>query len=153
MTARIVFYRQARKKVSPPCNFYDPHVFFAEQHFEIYPNEEVLLVVNGSGYNYHDDSIHQLQFTSEEQEDDIQPTTLFSLSSNNQHLCVFVKNYSNDQTIYVSQKTPLTWVLNMSCIVAKLCFCSYAEVTKIKLQHLPSVTASKKADHKTILIQ
>lgn len=157
MAARIVCYRQSRRRVSPPCNYYDPHVFLAEQHYEIYPNEEVLLVVNGSGYNYNDDSIHQLQLTttSDEQEDEIlQSSTLFTLSSINQHLCVLIKNYSNDHTIYVGQKTPLTWVLNMSCLGAKLCFCSYDEVIKMKSRHLPaSVTASQKANHKTILIQ
>jgi len=45
-----------------PRNYYDPQIMLAEKSFQIKPMEEILIIINGSGYRFSDDTVYPLEF-------------------------------------------------------------------------------------------
>lgn len=146
MVARVIGYHQDRS--APPRNFYDPHHFLADQPYELNPGEEILALVNGSGYKYNDDSIYKLEIN-----DNSPPPPTLVPTCDQHHLCLLVRNQSVNHTIYVGQQTPLVWVLELSCITAQLCYCTFAHVKHFKTNLNSSSSSSKIIENKSILIQ
>jgi len=142
MTAvqKVIYYEQIhhREQNESPRDYYDPHVFIAEKQYFLAPQEEVLIVICGSGYRFKDDTICLL---------DVQPLSSSSSSSSgssgsssvqlqtqhNQQLCILVKNTSPYYSIYVGCKSPLFWLLDMPRISSRFCYCSYSDLTVLKL--------------------
>jgi hypothetical protein len=44
-----------------PRNYYDPNIMLAEHKFCLQPGEEILVVINGNGYRFSDDTIFTLE--------------------------------------------------------------------------------------------
>jgi len=145
---KLVYYEQISKREGiPPRDYYNPSVFLADKPFRLYPGEEILVIINGCGYRYNDDSIFKLSFKSF-MEEDMEVTAAAAAAAapthysdieyvvvpaSDQQLCLLVKNFSTENTISVGYKTPLTWLLDMPRIDSKLCFCSMTELTSVKL--------------------
>jgi hypothetical protein len=156
----IIYYEQIfkRERQQLPHNYYNPQMVLADKPFELKPDEEILVVIDGCGYRYNDNCIYQLNFTSTaatlnggggEQFNNegstttsttttttttaTTATTSCSMVQQPQQLCLLVKNSSTEHTILVGYQTPLTWLLDMPRVTSKLCYCVNTELTKIKL--------------------
>ena len=127
MAQQVIIYEQPfYPEGEPPRDYYDPRTLQSDKHFNIKPDEEVLLVVNGSGYRFMDDVIYPMHQRAD--------TGLFiPLTPSNQQLCLVVHNISTDYTIYVGYKTPLNWLLDMPRVLSKLCYCSNTDLTQLKM--------------------
>jgi len=138
------YYHPIRGEGEPPCNYYDPHVMLAEKTYKIHPNEEILIVISSSGYKYCDDTVFTLVMDSSSSNDSSLSPTLFPspaaadqvykpVVTSSSQLCVLVKNCSSDYSIYVGYKSPLKWLLDMPRVMARLCYCPTADLTKCRL--------------------
>ena len=138
----------------PPYNYYNPQVFLAKEAFDLFPGEECLAIINGVGYRYNDDTIYHLTCSTASDssggsgsggEDTVDGVSSSSSSGSittcsNVHLklesesqlCIFVKNCSNENAFKIGYNTPLNWLLDMPRMMSKLCYCSMADLIKIK---------------------
>lgn len=134
-------YQQQPSSSEPPCDHFDPHVMLAERAFNIEPNEEILIVINGSGYRCMDDLIFQLRHDND----------YFSpLSQSNEQLCFFVKNCSLVYTIFVGYKSSLKWLLDMPRLTSKMCHGLPVELTQYKYSWGEDLIV---ADDETLIIR
>ena len=68
MIPKMVNYEQSYKGMwkssgdAIPCDYYDPSIMLADRAYNLKPNEEMLVVLLGSGYRYNDDTIHKVDF-------------------------------------------------------------------------------------------
>ena len=61
MIPQVIIYEQPfYPEGEPPRDYYDPRTLQSDKPFNIKPDEEVLLVVSGSGYRFMDDVIYPL---------------------------------------------------------------------------------------------
>jgi len=147
MISKMVNYEQSyngmwRKNGEPAAlNYYDPNMMLAEKAFRLEPNEEALIVINGTGYRYSDETIYELEFffSPTTDNDDMSTnaalncdTIVPNLVTSNQ-LCFLIKNCATNCTIYVGCKSPLHWLLNLPRVSSKMCYSSLSDITKCRL--------------------
>jgi hypothetical protein len=139
-----------------PCHYYDPNIVLAEREFCLKSNDEILIVINGHGYRYSDDTIHTLVLpnnsSSSNKIPELDPSSFESMQ-----LCLFIKNTSDQYSIHVGYKSPLSWLLDMPRVYSKLCYCSVTDLTQLKLmynQHrdMEDNNENFRADKKTISV-
>jgi hypothetical protein len=138
-----------------PRDYYDPNIMIAERAYSIKPHEEILVVLNGTSFRYNDDTIYLLEIKKNE---DITADKQIKFAAiNNNHLCLLVKNCSDEFSIYVGYRSPLAWLLNMPRIISKLCFSPGYDLTQIKFNNY-NMSNQKESDSftasdETIVIQ
>lgn len=133
----MILYGQIYEAGEAPRDYYDPHILIANQNFAIRPNEEVMVVIDSSGYRYSDDAIRPLNFKLDDTDNNnsnIEENFQYTLHCGTaKQLVLLIKNNSSNFTIYVGQKSPLIWLLDMPRVSSKLCFCHVSDLTNIKL--------------------
>lgn len=127
MIEKMINYQQAhrhsREDGESPRDYYDPSIMLAEKHYRLGAKEEIMIVINGSGYRYNDDTLYALNISTDDN----------PVIGHSYQLCLIVKNCSSNLSIYVGNKSPLQWLLDMPRVVSKLCFCSIADLTRLRL--------------------
>jgi hypothetical protein len=175
MIKEIVNYEQSYLSDGEiPRNYYDPNIMLAERNFCIKPGEEILIVISGNGYRFFDDTIfiletstHPNNFDSDYKISDSDQysdeniellkseiKSIIPSSFSSKQLCMYLRNTSNQYSIYVGKKSSLTWLLDMPRISSKLCFCSVSELSRLKkLFKLQNETETDfAAENKTICL-
>ncbi len=147
MIPKMVHYEQSYKGMwkssgdAIPRDYYDPSIMLADRAYDLKPNEELLVVLLGSGYRYNDDTIHKVDFAglySSSNNDEVAQQSshdsmnFFQIGASHQ-LCLIVKNCAQNYTFYIGQKSPLQWLLDLPRVRSKLCYCSIADITRYRL--------------------
>jgi len=101
----------------------------AETSYCIKPLEEIIVVIDGCGFRYNDDTIYLMQLTKDKNGDQQFGPALDSCHQ----LCFFIKNCSPEFTICIGVKTPLNWLLESPRIMSKLCYCTFGDLATMKL--------------------
>lgn len=114
-----------------PRDYYDPNIMRAERAFKLEPQETVLIVIFGRGFRYNDDTIYMLSI---KKSNTFMTDTITAVPEHGSQLCLVVKNCSSNLTVYVGQKTPLQWLLDMARLSSKLCFCAISELTDLRCE-------------------
>lgn len=126
---KVIGYEQFfQQDGEPPLDFFDPSVMFSEKYYIIKPGEEVLLVINGSGYRFMDDIVYPLiQDGSTDQ--------FFPMSPSQQQLCFVIRNCSTEFTISVGFRSSLKCLLGMARVTSKMCYCYSHDLTRLKMRY------------------
>lgn len=114
-----------------PRDYYDPNIMMAEKAFKLEPQETALFVIFGRGFRYNDDTIYMLAI---KKSNTFMTDTITAVPEHGSQLCLVVKNCSSNLTVYVGQKTPLQWLLDMARLSSKLCFCTIPELTDLRCE-------------------
>jgi hypothetical protein len=62
MASQIINYEQGQMEYDEsPRTYYDPTIMLAETQYKIKPLETVLIVINGRGYRWSDDTVYELK--------------------------------------------------------------------------------------------
>jgi hypothetical protein len=155
-----------------PHNYYDPNIMLAEREFCLKSDDEILIVVNGNGYRYNDDTIYTLKLPNDSNSSgggsggggggnsdgnhnkipELNPSSFESMQ-----LCLFIKNTSDQYSIHVGYKSPLSWLLDMPRVYSKLCYCSITDLTQLKMIYnqksgIELFDENFRADKKTITV-
>jgi hypothetical protein len=136
-----------------PRNYYDPNIMLAERQFHLSPNEEILIIINGSGYRFSDDTIFTIEIpkmneiindinsdiTEKNNQNEVSKKSdnlskIIPSSFSSKQLCLYVKNLSNSYSFYVGYKSSLARLLDMPRIFSKLCYCNVNDLTQFKLE-------------------
>jgi len=121
---------------SAPRDYFDPNVMLSERAFRLEPGEEILIVINGTGYRYNDDTIYELEFSFAPAATTVNnqcTETIESRMVSTAQLCFVIKNCAQNCVVYVGCKSPLQWLLDLPRISSKLCYTSIADITKCRL--------------------
>ena len=146
MIQDIIHYeQQLGDRNDIPRNYYDPNIMLADRPFLIQPRGEVLIIINGSGYSFSDDTIFEFEIPQPQNSEDsgenkksLRKDRLKNINPpefSSKQLCLHVKNYSTLYTIHVGSKSSLAWLLDMPRIFSKLCYCNVSDLTELKLEY------------------
>jgi hypothetical protein len=125
---KIVIYEQAYAlDGSIPSSFLDPNVLLSHHSFSVQPGETVVAVVLGSGYRGMDSHIYPLR-----QHDD---GNTFVASPPHQCVCYLITN-NGDLSIHVGKRAKLKYLLQLTFVIAKLCYASHAEMSVLKVRSI-----------------
>lgn len=124
-------YRHNREDGDAPRDYYDPNILLADKHYRIGPKENIMIVINGSGYHYNDDTVYALGVPPVIDNTATTTTNYLQLGQAYQ-MCLLVKNCSSVHSIYVGNKSALQWLLDMPRVTSKLSFCTYGELTRLR---------------------
>jgi predicted YcjX-like family ATPase len=136
-----------------PRNYYNPNIVMAEREFCLKSDDEILIVINGNGYRYSDDTIYTLKVPKDSSSDSSSSSSSIQIlefdpsSFESMQLCLFIKNTSNQYSIHVGYKSPLSWLLDMPLVYSKLCYCSVTDLTHLKLVYNQNRDIEPKSDN------
>lgn len=130
-------YRPLKGEGVAPRDYFDPNIMLADKAFKLEPNEEILVVINGHGYRYNDDTIYALDVKAAAVADDNveidgSGSGIETLMHTPSHLCYVIKNCSSNFKILVGYRTPLQWLLDMPKLFSRFCYCSIADINKCR---------------------
>lgn len=68
----------------------------------------------------------------DDDDDDADKRNVVPAAHSTRQLCVFIKNFSDEFTIYVGSNSSLAWLLDCSKIYSKLCYCDAIDLNATK---------------------
>jgi hypothetical protein len=131
-----MYDRARREEGDTPCDYYDPNIMQAEQHYKIEPQETVLIVINGIGYRYSDDTIHELKIKQTYVNDDNDDDEGGVNSDDNRDkydieytmdrpTCEEIPRRKPKRKIMLHKSVPVLGESNQLCVLTKNCSSTY----------------------------
>lgn len=117
-------YQHNREDGDVLRDYYDPNTLLADKHYRFGPKENIMFVINSSGYHYNDDTVYTLDVSSVMKLND---SDNYLQRGQAYQMCLLVKNCSSERSIMLEINLP--FILFFKC---KLCFCTYGELTHLR---------------------
>ncbi len=125
----MITYSQLLCREEPPRTYYDPNLLYNERAFTIQAGEEILLLISGTGFQFEDETIYQL-----EQDKNAGGKFVLQKSPSDRQLCILLQNKSTEKCYHVARKTSLALLMEMPRLKSYLCHVSITHMTQTRLE-------------------